>query len=212
MPEPTTPHHPCRFSPEVLAMMAPYLPTSGHRVHDPFAGTGARLSELCDELGLAFTGGDIEDWPRHDPRVVVADALDPATYPPRPFTIVTSPVYVNKRCGDYANGPTSTTVIKGRRDYGISLGRPLDARNLARVTGRPSKAEAYWQLHGEIVGNWDSRLLLNVDLPISERWQQTLRERGYRIEVVLPAYTRRYGGLANAEKRTEHEVVIVAGR
>ncbi len=53
---------------------------------------------------------------------------------------------------------------------------------------------------------------MNVDLPISERWQALLFDHGYRIEAVLPAYTRRYGGLSNAELRAEYEVVIVGVR
>ena len=39
-----------------------------------------------------------------------------------------------------------------------------------------------------------------------------LTEAGYIIEQVVPAHTRRYGGLDNADKRAEYEVVIVASR
>ena len=60
--------------------------------------------------------------------------------------------------------------------------------------------------------HWGYRVILNVDLPISEGWQDLLIGRGYTIQTVIPAYTRRYGGLDNAEKRAEHEVVIEARR
>jgi hypothetical protein len=163
-------------------------------------------------VGAVFSGGDIEVWKPHDARVVQANALDPLTYPPRPFTTVTSPVYQNKRCADYVNGPTPNTKVKGRRDYGIALGRALHPDNLARTTGRPARAEDYWRLHADAVKHWDERVILNVDLPIFERWQDLLIDAGYRIEQVIPAYTRRYGGLDNADKRAEYEVVIVATR
>jgi hypothetical protein len=60
--------------------------------------------------------------------------------------------------------------------------------------------------------HWGDRVILNVDLPISEPWQNLLQKRGYRIDQVTPAYTQRYGGLDNAKVRAEHEVVILATR
>jgi hypothetical protein len=201
--------NPCQFSPEVLEVIEP-LVERGERIYDPFAGHGNRLAAVCDRRGASFGGGDIEIWEPHDRRVAQADALDPYSYPTCSFTIVTSPVYQNKRCADYPNGPTPNTKVKGRRDYGIALGRALDPRNLARTTGRPARAEDYWRLHADAVKHWDERVILNVDLPISEGWQALLRDAGYTISEVIPAHTRRYGGLDNAEKRADHEVVIVA--
>jgi hypothetical protein len=46
--------------------------------------------------------------------------------------------------------------------------------------------------------------------PSPPRWQALLIEAGYIIEQVVPAYTQRYGGLHNADKRAEYEVVVVA--
>jgi hypothetical protein len=60
--------------------------------------------------------------------------------------------------------------------------------------------------------HWGYRVILNVDLPISAGWQRLLIGHGYAIQSVFPAYTRRYGGLDNADKRAEHEVVIEARR
>jgi hypothetical protein len=203
--------HPCQYSPEVLEILAKLI-RAGDHVHDPFAGTGLRLGQLCDQLGATYSGTDIDDWPGHDRRVVVADALNPASYPTGSFLLVTSPVYQNKRCADYADGPTPTTKTKGRRDYGIALGRALHQDNLARHTGRAARAPEYWRLHAEAVKHWPDRVLLNVDQPIGDRWQHVLVEAGYAITDVIPAYTRRYGGLDNADKRADHEVVIVAHR
>jgi hypothetical protein len=123
-----------------------------------------------------------------------------------------SPVYLNKRLADYPNGPTPTTKIKGRRDYAIALGHALHADNLARATGHPSRAARYWQGHGDAVKHWGWRAIVNVDEPISVEWQDLLRNNGFVIHDVIPVFTRRYGGLANAEKRADHEVIIVATR
>jgi hypothetical protein len=201
--------HPCQYSPEVLDVLTTLI-TSGERVHDPFAGPGVRLARLCDQLGATFSGADIEAWPDHDHRVVVADARDAASYPASPFTVVTSPVYANKRCADYANGPTPNTRVKGRRDYGIALGRALHRDNLARLTGRKAKTLDYYREHAQAVKHWDERVVLNVDSPIAEPWCALLTARGYVIADIIPTYTRRYGGLHNSEKRAAYEVVIVA--
>jgi hypothetical protein len=53
-------------------------------------------------------------------------------------------------------------------------------------------------------------VVVNVDLPIADGWCALLEAEGYTVRQVIPAYTRRHGGLANAEKRAEHEVVILA--
>jgi hypothetical protein len=203
--------HPCQFSPEVLAVLGGLI-RPGEHVHDPFAGTGLRLGRLCDELGATYSGGDIEAWPGRDRRVAQADALDPAGYPSGPFTVCTSPVYLNKRQADYPNGPLTTTKTSGRRDYGISLGRALAAGNLARHTGRPSRAGSYWSAHKRAVTHWAGRALVNLDSPIAVGWRELLAGEGFTVSAEIPVRTRRYRGLANADKRAEYEVVIVAVR
>ena len=199
--------HPAQYSPEVIDVLRTLI-KPGDYVYDPFAGTGLRLGALCDELGCRFMGGDIEDWPGKDDRVFIADALDAKLYPQDPFIVVTSPVYQNKRLGDYCNGPTPNTKTKGRRDYGISLGRALSSKNLARVTGRKSKEADYWALHRIAVKNWPDRVIVNVDSPISARWQDLLIEAGYTALDIHKAYTRRDRGVGCAD----HEVVLVARR
>lgn len=205
------PVHPCQWSPEVLDAIRPLI-RCGERIHDPFAGTGLRLGQLCNDVGAAFTGTDIEDWPGHDWRVALGDSTFAASYPGRGFTIVTSPVYLNKRLADYPNGPLPTTRMKGRRDYGISLGRALHPNNLARHTGRPSRAVDYWRLHGDAVKHWRERAIVNVDGPIEAGWLKLLLDHGYRIDDVHHVVTQRYGGLDNASKRADFEVVIEARR
>lgn len=204
-------NHPCQYSAEVLEVLFPLI-ERGEWIHDPFAGTGHRLASLCCGAGAIYTGCDIEDWPDHHKAVRVGDSTQADTYPIVSFTVVTSPVYQNKRCADYANGPTPTTKVKGRRDYGIALGRALHPNNLARHTGRPSKRLEYYALHGLAVKHWGRRAIVNVDLPIADPWTDLLVAEGFVIQEVIPAYTQRYGGLDNAEKRAEYEVVIVAER
>ncbi len=183
----------------------------GEHVHDPYGGRGLRLGALCDGLGAIFTATDIEEWPGADPRVALGNSKYPLTYPARPFTVVTSPTYVNKRLSDYAKvGPLPTTQLRGRRDYAISLGRPTHVENTARLTGRHAKRDggaAYYEAHSRAIVNWSERAIVNVDEPICVPWCQLLVRHGYVIVAVHKAYTKRYGGLDNAEKRADHELV-----
>jgi hypothetical protein len=211
----TVPPHPSEFSPEVLDVVADLI-RPGEHVHDPYGGRGLRLGALCDRLGATFTATDIEAWPGADPRVALGDSDSALTYPLQPFTVVTSPTYVNKRLSDYAKvGPLPTTQLRGRRDYAISLGHAVHPDSTVLLTGRFARRDggaAYYAAHARAVEHWGDRVIVNVDEPISDRWQQLLVEHGYRIMQVIPAHTRRYGGLDNADKRAEHEVVIVAAR
>lgn len=207
--------HPAEYSPEVIAVFTELL-VRGERVHDPYGGRGLRLGRLCDLLGATFTATDIDQYIGSDRRVVFGDAVDAATYPAPPFTVVTSPTYVNKRLSDYAKtGPLPTTQLRGRRDYGISLGHATHPRNTARLTGRHADRDggaAYYADHARAIAHWDIRAIVNVDEPIGARWSRLLERHGYEILQVIPAYTQRYGGLDNADKRAEHEVVIEARR
>lgn len=213
--------HPAQYSPEVIDVLASLIRRGDH-VHDPFAGTGLRLGRLCDHRGATFSGGDIEAWPGADHRVALLDALDPAGYPVNrstsapTFVLVTSPVYGNKRLGDYPNGPLPTTKLKGRLTYGIALGRALHERNFARWSGRPYFMAEYWRLHAEVAEKTWARvargLIVNVDEPIAEGWAGLLEGAGYRIGEVIPVRTQRYRGLAHDDKRADHEVVITATR
>lgn len=205
------PKHPSEYSPEIVDALTPILAKlAPARVHDPFAGRGLRLGALCDRLGIAFTGTDLETWEGADPRVKLGDSSEASTYPAEDFVVVTSPVYLGNRISsDYVNGPTPWTKSNGRRAYGISLGRALHSRNLARQC---RSAPAYYRGHAEAVKHWDRVVVLNVDAPIREGWLALLTSEGYAVREVKGVETRRYRGPANSEKRADYEVVIVAER
>jgi len=211
----TIPIHPAEYSPEVIEVFATLI-RPGEHIHDPYAGRGLRLGALCDQLGRTFTGTDIEAWPDSDPRVDGGNSEMPLTYPAKPFTVICSPTYVNKRLSDYAKvGPLPTTQLRGRRDYAISLGRPVHPDSTVLLTGRHAKHDdgaAYYAAHGRAIRHWDQRAIVNVDSPIGADWCRLLEQHGYRIVQIIPAYTQRYGGLDNADKRADFEVVIEAWR
>jgi hypothetical protein len=202
------PLHPAEFSPEVLDVFERVLAGVSH-VHDPWAGRGVRLGSLCDRLGVAFTGTDIERYKDMDPRVGLGDSSKWWSYPSGNFTVVTSPVYLNRISTDYVNGPLPTTKVEGRRAYGISLGRALDRENLARTCR--SEGDYYWA-HGNAVQWWRYQAIVNVDLPMLIGWRKLLTESGFRISDEICVETRRYRGPANSDKRAPCEVVIVAKR
>lgn len=210
--------HPAQFSPEVLDALAPHLRRYGLAVHDPFAGAGVRLGALCDRLSLPFSGTDIEAWPDADPRVTLGDSTDPATYPTGDgWLVATSPTYAN-RMADYANGPLSTTNPKGRRAYGMALGRALHANNSGRFG--PRRLDEYVGLHERIVQLWPRVALVNVSDCIAggERvcvvgaWLDLLHRQGYEWQACERVSTRRYRMGANAEARIDGERLIVAER
>lgn len=207
------PAHPARWTPAILAVIAGYLERFGLPVHDPFGGTGERLGRLADELGLAFTATDIEAWPDADPRVRLGDSIDPATYPRGNFVVVTSPVYFGNRISsDYVNGPTPTTKLAGRHAYGISLGRALDGANLARLC-RPAGRDAHDAAHIAVAKQWGDLALVNVDGPLRAQWSGILVAAGFHLREVREIITPRLGGgIAGADKRAGHEILIVAER
>lgn len=91
----TKTNHPAPFSAEIIDVLRTLIPRD-QPVHDPFAGDGRRLAALCADLGVRFTGTELEAPFIRDDRVRPGNSLDASTYPRRPgFTIVTSPVYPN---------------------------------------------------------------------------------------------------------------------
>jgi hypothetical protein len=207
-PEEVPLRHPCPYPAEVLQVFATLI-HPGEQVHDPYAGTSVRLGRLCDHLGAVFTGTELELPFIGDQRVVRADARDPCGYPRRPFTVVTSPTFLDRRLADYRNGPTDRTNPKGRHDYAISLGRALHPDNTARHTGRSAQHEidAYWAAHAAAVQHWHQRAIVNMSQVSAQAWCALLRDGGYRIEAVVDVPTRGYG-----RKGHEPEVVTVAIR
>lgn len=209
----TVPSHPARFTPAILDAVRPYLVELGLPVHDPYAGEGRRLGALCDELGLVFTGTDVEPWTERDGRVGVGDSRDASTYPPADFVVVTSPVYFGNRISsDYTAGPTPSTKLAGRHSYGISRGAPLDAANMARLCRSSSRAR-HDAMAIAVARHWHDFALVNVDGPLRAQWSGILVTAGFRVRDVLEVVTPRLrGGLAGVDKRAACEVVMIGVR
>lgn len=211
------PTHPARFSKAVLAVLEPLIDqycTNGiSTVHDPFAGTGERLARMVRGKFLLYSGTDIEDWAGRDHQVYIGNSTVQATYPREPFIVVTSPVYFENRISsDYVEGPLDTTKTRGRHAYGISLGKPLDQDNMARLC-RMSRGSEHDAMALACMRWWPERALVNVDSPIADRWVRLAWEAGYVAYRRIEAKTRRLsGGLTGVSKRAPHEVVLVLRR
>lgn len=212
--------HPARFSPQVLAAMAPILRSWGLAVHDPFAGPGDRLAQLCDELGLAFTGTEIEPEFIVDPRVRVGNSRLEESYPEGLHCIATSPVFPNGMT-DHFHARDSSKRKTYRQAIASIRGedRPLHLDNMGRHGPRQGKLgeERHWAIAWDATEWWPSLVLVNIKdcvldhelYPAVERWCDILGRRGYRCtlhEVSTPGM--RYG--ANRDSRVDHEVVIEA--
>ena len=94
--------HNAQYSTEIIAALARFVPPIEGRIHDPFAGTGVRLGQLCDRLGLTFTGTEIEQSFIVDQRVAHDDSTVPATYP----TMARIPIGIRTRSSRHR--PTAT--------------------------------------------------------------------------------------------------------
>lgn len=208
--------HPAQYSSQILEVVRPILAAwhsgGGEVVCDPYAGLGTRLGALCDDVGLRFYGMDIEAWPTADERVIVADATEYGWYPNTRFAVVTSPPYFGNRISsDYVNGPLPTTKVAGRRSYGVSLGRPLHQRNLARVC-KPKQQAAFYGGLTAAARIWPDLAVVNVDLPMRDATVDALKAAGLSLGYEIPVETQRYRGGAGSDKRAPHEVVLVANR
>lgn len=197
-------------------------------VHDPFTGTGERLGALCDELGVPFTGTELEQCFINRKHVVCGDARDPGHYPlpGLPFWIATSPAYPNGVADHFKPGDTSRRYtyraaaieLSGDPDYA------LDRYNMGRHSYRQGKkAELrYWEIAEDVVANWRraERVILNVkDFYIDEKlagfpreWMDLMEVEGWDLkwchEIPVPGI--RHG--ENRELRVDHELVLVYGK
>ena len=232
--------HPAPYSPEVLAALRSTLCAENGQlrlgdalhVHDPFAGEGVRLGALCDEIGVAFTGSEIEPEFIIDQRVQRGDATTRASYPivgrRTQLVICTSPVYPNGMADHHHAQDDSI-----RRTYRTALAairgsdRPLHSNNMGRWGYRgtplwsPSRA-AYWTLAEQAIEQWaDLRprlVLVNVSdfyadkvrEPVVALWQQRLVRGGLHVENVVQISTQRWGQGANRNERPETEALLVA--
>ncbi len=223
--KPPTVVHPARFSPQIIATVTGLIPT-GARVHDPFAGTGERLGRLADDLGVTFTGTEIEPSFIVSPRVNVGDSTDPETYPPSPFVVVTSPVYPNGMADHFAATDGShRNTYRAAVASNEGVDRPLHPKNMGcygyRGTGPTSTKRAmYWRLAEAVVACWGGANLAIVNTSdfmargkieaVTEPWKRLLKRCGWQIEDVHRVKTARNGYGANGDVRVNHEDIIVA--
>lgn len=217
----STDHHPARWSPSILDAVAPVLAHWGLAVHDPFAGEGARLGRLCDDLGLAFTGTEIESEFIVDDRVRPGDSTDSDTYPTGPYVVATSPAYPNGMSDHFraADGSIRHTY---RQALAAILGfdRPLHEHNMGRYGVRSGHraTERHFAIAAACVVWWPSRVVVNVsdfvvageDWPVVERWRRILIGAGYDIVEEVEVDTPRQGHGANGSLRVERESVLIA--
>jgi len=226
-PRDITPVHPARFSREIIAELGELIPPSQH-VHDPFGGTGERLGVLCDHLGVTFTGTEIEPEFIIDGRVRCGDSTDPATYPTRPYTIVTSPVYPNGIADHFAARDGSRrNTYRWRLAQITGEDRPLHPNNQGRYgyRGRNQMSQVrrtYWRIADEVVACWSGATLAIVNTsdflvggvvePVTVPWRARLERHGWTICEVRRVTTRRNRYGANGSSRVDGEDVIVATR
>jgi hypothetical protein len=218
--QPAAVEHPARFSTELLPVLGNVLAAWFLPVFDCYAGTGERLGQLCDEIGLPYSGTEIEPEFIVDRRVRQGNATDASTYPTGPYVVCTSPTYPNGM-SDHFQARDDSKRHTYRQALATTIGhdRPLDRNNTGRYGVRNAGIGRYWQLVNDAVGHWPNRAVVNVKdfivagqvYPLDEKWQQLLVRHGYdiveRVEVACPG--QRFG--ANRE-RVDHEVVLVAER
>jgi hypothetical protein len=198
--------------------MAPILRQWGWPVHDPFAGTGERMGDLCDILGLEFTGTEIEAGFIIDPRVKVGNSRHPDPYPEGRYCVGTSVVYPNGMTDHFR-----ATNTHGRRTYRTALAaitgedEPLHPDNMGRHGPRQGKLSEgrYWDIARDAVRHWPPRALVNISdvvmdkgvYPAVDRWVEILQGRGYWIRLHTVG-TPRYGYGQNGKARVDHEMVL----
>lgn len=217
--------HPCPWTPAILDALAPRLDELGLPVHDPFAGDGLRLGELCDQLGLPFTGTEIEAPFIQDARVRAGNSRDPATYPQGQYVVCTSPVYPNGMTDHFhARDGSRRHTYRQRLAAIVGHDRPLHEDNMGRWGNRHRRSAAsearHWQLAWECVQHWPTWVLVNVKdvvaatyrVAVVAHWKGLLVQAGYHIaeELRVPTPGQRHG--ANGHLRDDHEAIILARR
>ena len=210
--------NPAQYSTSVIDWLRHHLPqltfaNTDLVVHDPFAGAGLRLGELCDELGLTFSGRDLELWDPRDHRVKGGDSTLARNYPSSPFIIVTSPTYNNGVNDHFKPKDTSR-----RLTYRTALGHALHPHNTGRYSGRGSAKgeQEYWRLHEQCVVHWPDVVVVNVKdstragkmYPLGAKWRVLLARHGYKITAFkVPVSGWRFG--TNHDAREDFEWVLL---
>lgn len=146
--------HPAPYSETILNRFRIILTGSDLPVHDPYAGEGARLGALCTELGIEFSGTEIEEAFIVDPRVAPGNATDPASYPSVPYRLVTSPVYPNG-VADHFTPTGRCSVCKGTGLTAPSLHAQGPCPSCDGEGRRQIDRNTYRQALAKIVGHDD---------------------------------------------------------
>jgi hypothetical protein len=211
--------HLTKWSPEILAVIAPILRDWQLPVHDPFAGTGERLGTVCDQLGLRFTGTEIEPEFARAPRLGPGDSTDPTTYPNGRYCSVTSPADPNGMSDHFKAGDNSRRHTY-RQALAQILGhdRELHPNNMGRYGAR--QLARHYAIADRCVGWWPEHAIVNVsDFIVAgavhrcvDRWREILERRGYDVTETIEVETPRQRQGANADARVNHEAVLIAVR
>lgn len=218
--------HPARFSQPVLDALTLIIMEHGVHVHDPFAGTGERLGQLCDSIGVSFSGTEIEPEFIADPRVWPGDSTDPATYPDaQTWIVVTSPVYPNGMTDHFKAKDASKrhTYRQGLAEI-TGEDRPLHPNNMGRYGNAHRRSRRSQDTHFEIARRciewWPDVAVINVKdvsatnyfVPVGRMWADLMVERGWRLasEQHIHCPGQRYG--ANGDQRADCEYVLVFNR
>lgn len=221
--------HPARFTPSIVTALGSHLRSKALKapgrpigVHDPFGGTGERLGALCDELGLNFSGTEIEPEFIMDTRVRPGDSTLAETYPLWRHLVCTSPTYPNGvndhfKASDKSKRYTYRSALAGI----LGHDRPLHPNNTGQHGNRFRRSrkseDEYWRLHHLCVRWWPEWVIVNVKDVVAERytvhvvaaWRRLLGEHGYLIyEVEKVPVT----GIQHSPNRVraETESIIVA--
>lgn len=215
--------HPAKWSREILAAIAPTLKAWRLPVHDPFAGTGQRLGELCDALELPFTGTEIEPEFARDQRVTPGDSTDAATYPTGAYCVVTSPAYPNGMADHFKATSLDRNTYRQALAKRLGHDRPLHTNNMGRYGLRYGDRQLarHYSIARQCVRWWPDRAIVNIKdffykrteiHPTVARWQQILTDHDYLIVDEIPVKTPGQKKGANRDLRVDHEMVLVASR
>lgn len=229
--------HPARYSPEIISEFADILkecyPVWFGRpaLFDPFAGTGEALHDLALSIDFPYGGVEIEPEFIVAPGIREGDATEWTSYPPPPYVIVTSPVYPNGIADAWnAKDGSKRFTYQNAKDLLVGEHTELHENNAGRYGyrgtkrgGKSVKREGYWRVAELAVNNWRQAdmVLLNVSdfkvkggatEPFVMDWRKLLEEYGWVYQKEIQVGTARIGMGSNAEKRVEHEVIVVAKR
>ena len=206
--------HPARFSPQILELIATFLPPNRYDiVLDPFAGTG-KIHQLANRtLGI-----EIEpEWARLHADTLVGDATKLPFADGSLDAVATSPTYANRLADNYRTDSAHT-----RRSYRFDLGRDLHTNNSGQLQWGPAYREmhqqAWAEAHrvlrpaGRLIVNVKDHVRAGVVVPVTAFHIETVTALGFVLveHAAVPVRSLRVG--ANAGARVATESVLVFDR